>query len=332
MPKTSKYPRFRAHTKRGKGGQRWTSYWLDNRGMGKPDTPLGNDYDAALLKWAELNSGLSSTAGTLEEAFAGWERDVLPKKTGETHTGYVKNLRRLRPVFGPAAWSAVKLPMLREYLKKRSGKTQANREIALLHQVWNWARAEGLTELHFPAAGMERSRWKNPEKPRQREVSDEAFAAIYKHADTVLRDALDIASATGLRVRDVLELKLPNVRGDKLIARAGKTGKTAEFDLAASSVLPPLIERRRASKAPHVFLLDAGRQVTERMLSDRFARAREAAATEVPECAGLYLRDMRKRAAQLAGDIDEASKLLQHSSRAVTRRHYAGKDRVRPVR
>ena len=144
---------------------------------------------------------------------------------------------------------------------------------------------------------------------------------------------MDIASATGLRVRDVLGLRLSDVREGKLVVKAGKTGKTAEFDLNESAILPPLIERRRQSKAPHLSMLDCdGGQVTERMLRDRFERARDAAVKDVPECAGLYLRDLRKRAAQLAGSLDEASNLLQHSSRAVTRKHYAGNDKVRPVR
>lgn len=60
--------------------------------------------------------------------------------------------------------------------------------------------------------------------------------------------------------------------------------------------------------------------------------SRDVAAKDCPEVAGMYLRDMRKRAAQLSGSLEDASRLLQHSSTAVTRRHYRGGDRVRPVR
>ena len=44
----------------------------------------------------------------------------------------------------------------------------------------------------------------------------------------------------------------------------------------------------------------------------------------------MYLRDMRSRAADLAGDIDEASKLLQHSSKALTRKHCRTKAETGP--
>ena len=51
------------------------------------------------------------------------------------------------------------------------------------------------------------------------------------------------------------------------------------------------------------------------------------------EIRAMYLRDMRSRAADLAGDIGEASKLLQHSSQRLTERHYRTKaEKLRAVR
>jgi integrase len=335
MPKISKHPKLRVHVKRGKSGQVWTSYSYDMRGTGEKDIPLGRDLAAALKKWDELHNERPRTAGTLEEAFRRWESEVLPNyESDETRKGYAKNLRKIRPVMGAATWDAVTLPDLKEYLRKRTGKTQANREVSLLSVIWNWARTEGLTDLPWPAHGMTRSKWKNAESARDVEVSDEAFEAIYKHADEILRDAMDLATATGLRVKDVLGMLMTDFRQDELRAKAGKTGKRATFPLAQSDVLPRLIEKRKTSKALHLYMLTApnGHQVSYRMLNDRFVKARAAAAKELPECAGLVLRDMRKRAAQLAEDLDEASKLLQHSSKAVTRKHYRGGDRIRPVR
>lgn len=205
MPKRSKHPRLRVHIKRGKAGQAWTSYWFDNRGTGQPDAPLGTDYDAALLRWAELRQGALRITGTVEEALRRYERDVLT-------------------------------------------------------------------------------------------------------------------------------LRLSDVRGGKLVVTAAKTGKRAEFALDASAVLPAIIARRRLSRSLHIYLLDAGRVVTERMLHDRFIVARAKAAQEAPEVTGLYLRDIRKFAAQLAPDTASAAALLQHSSEAVTRRHYAPTAKLRPVR
>lgn len=338
MPKVSKHPKLRVSVKRGKAGQVWTSYWYDMRGTGKPDVPLGTDHAAALRKWAELHLDAPRMAGTLEEAFRAWEHAAdgleATKLAAETRRGYAKCLRALRPVFGGARWEDVTLPVLARYVRERSAKTRARQEMQVLSVIWGWARLQGLTALVYPGVGMQRSGWQGTAGTRQVEVSDAAFAALYKHADPCLRDALDIATATGLRVMDVLGLRLSDVRDGQLVAQAGKTGKRGEFDLTASAVLTPLIERRKALRGvEHVFLLAAGRRpVTYRRLADRFTQARAAAAKECPECATLWLRDMRKRAAQLSGSLAEASKLLQHSSLSVTSQHYRQADKLRPVR
>lgn len=340
MPKASKYPKLRVYVKRGKAGQVWTSYAYDNRGSGKKDIPLGSDRTIALQQWAEIHFDAPRIAGTLEEAFRAWEvRGIERRADGtergrETVAGYLRCLKELRPVFGPARWDEVTMPVLAAYVQARSAKARAKQEMQLLAVIWSWARLDGLTALPWPAADMGNSGWSGKKKARQVEVSDEAFNALHRHADQTLRDALDIATATGLRVHDVLGLRLSDIQGGRLIVRAQKTGKRAEFDLSASRVLPPIIDRRQAMQhVEHDYILAAGRKaVGYRALFDRFADARAKAAKEVPECAGLFLRDMRKRAAQIAGTTAAASQLLQHSSEAITRMSYKPADKVTPAR
>lgn len=67
--------------------------------------------------------------------------------------------------------------------------------------------------------------------------------------------------------------------------------------------------------------------MTYRMLSRRWEDAAYRAEVTSDEALGkhigsMYLRDTRSFAANLADDIDEASKLLDHANFAVTRRHY----------
>lgn len=225
------------------------------------------------------------------------------------------------------------MPVLRQYVQARSAKGRARQEMQLLSVIWDWARLDGMTALPWPATGMQRSGWKGAQGVWQIEVSDAAFAALHRHADQCLRDALDIASACGLRVMDVLGLRLSDVRGGELVSTAGKTGKRGEFDLAASLVLQPIIDRRRAMRGvDHRFLLAAGaKPVTYRMLAARFDKARAAASKEVPECAAIWLRDMRKYAGQLAPDLHAASKLLQHGSLSTTRQSHRQGDKLKPA-
>lgn len=336
MPTRTHYPRFRVSVKRGKKGQVWTSYWYDNRGTGRPDIALGTDHAAALAKWAEIEAGGPRVRGTLEEAFAAWEvRGIDSRASGtprkpETIAGYRKCLAAMRETFRHARWEDVTLPVLAQYIRKRTAKGRAKQEMQLLSVIWGWARLEGMTALPWPAVGMQASGWKGPTNARQVQVTDDQFAAIYKHADQVLRDYMDIATATGLRGHDVCTLTLGSVRGGYLVHDAGKTGKRAEFELAGSLLLP-LIERRRAMRGPeHLYLLAAGKKpVTYRAIVERFHKARAAAG---PDCADVWLRDLRKRAAQLSPTLAAASELLQHSSLSVTRKNYRQGDRLKPVR
>jgi hypothetical protein len=338
MPKKSKYPRLRVHVRKGKSGQVWTSYWYDMRHEGKPDISLGSDYEQALKLWDEIHNQKPRIIGTCQEAFDAWEKEVLPTYTSKvTKAGYAGSLRHLRPVFNTATWDAITFPVLKQYLKKRTAKTQGNREMALFSIIWRWAYGEGYTALPWPAAGMERSKWKNKEEARVFEVSDALFAAIYSEAAPPLRDCMDLASATGLRLTDCRTLLMPS--SDLLRVKASKTGKTLEFDVSTSPVLSQLVAKRKAVNASSLLFLvtSTGRTVSARMLRDWWDEAREKAAKKHPEMAdqlrAMYLRDMRKRAADLAEDLSEASKLLQHSSEAITAAHYRTKaTKVRPVR
>lgn len=326
--KKSKYPRLRSHTRKGAGGQVWVSYWYDMRGTGKPDVALGTDYALAIQQWDKLTNHIPLTRGRLQEAIDRWRDEVLPTyAVSGTRAQYKTNLKYIEPVFGRAGWHEITLPVLRQYLDKRTHKTQGNRELALLSIIWNKARLWGLTELAWPAVGVRG--WKNPENKRQVEVTDDLFNAVYKHADRLLRDSMDIATATGMRIGDVRTIVMPV--GGVLRFRASKTGKWAEFDVAQSPVLSALVARREAMKAHSVMLLttDTGRQASERMLLERWNKAKAAAGVEYPSLAdalaGLYNRDMRKRAADLAGDLGSAAALLQHSSTKVTADHYFNK-------
>lgn len=335
---TKKHARLRHHARKRTSGKVVIYYFYDMRGTGEPDVPLGSDYAEAIKKWDELHNRKPRIAGTIEEAFAEWEKEKLPKyKNKGTRDIYTRNLRHIRPVFGPATWDSVTLPHLKAYLDRRSAKTIGNREMALLSIVWNYARLKGFTALPWPAAGMERSGWKNKENARTFEVTDALFDAVYAKADPLLRACMDIATATGLRLTDVRTIAMPN--NGLLRFQANKTAKPAYFEVASSPILSAVLARRQAIKADHVMFLSAenGRPVTASMLRGRYDKARIAAAEEAEKAGetdlaasirAMFLRDMRKRASDMAGTVEEASKLLQHSSVEVTKKHY----RTKPLR
>jgi integrase len=328
MPKKTPFPRLRSHVRKGAHGQVWCSWYYDGRPDGEKDTPLGSDYEQAIVRWRELHEHKPRIAGTLQEAFERWSVEVLPTYSSiETRKGYARSLKIITPVFGPATWDQVTPKTITGYLKTRSAKTQGNREMALLSVIWAWAMTEELVEKKFPLLGVRG--WKNKESPRQMEVTDALFAAVYGQASTMLQNAMDLASATGLRLTDCRTVQIPP--GDVLRVRSSKTGKSAEFSLTESLVLSRLVTERRKNTASHLMLLttSTGRPVSARMLRDRWDEAREKAALAHPELAdelrAMYLRDMRKYASDQCETVEEASKLLQHSSIAVTLKHYRTK-------
>lgn len=329
MPKKSKYPGLRSHSWRTKGGEVRTAYYYDRRGTGEPDTPLGIDYAEALKRWHEIRYERPREAGRVIEAIKRWEAEALPLyKSETTRRDYSLCLTQLRPVFGAARWEDVTFPLLKAYLKKRTAKTRANRELAVLSVIWRWAQGEGLTAVPWPAAGMERSRWKNAEQAREIEVTPALFAAVYEHADQVLRDAMDISSATGLRVTDTRTVVIPS--DGILRGRASKTAKAFAIDIASSPTLAPLLKRRQSYRAAHILLLSTptGRMVSYLMLRDRWNLAREAAAKDpknkaiAADLQRLILRDMRKLAANEAQTLEAAAELLQHDDKRLTGKHY----------
>lgn len=323
-------------------------YVYDMRPEGKPDVKLGKDRAAAIARWDEIHNKLPRIRGTLEEAFSRWEEEKLPKyDNAGTRRTYGQNLKELRKTFARSTWDAVKLPHLVKYLEFRKAKTQANREVALLSVIWNQARLWGMTAVPFPAHGMKRAKWKNPEGVRRFKVTTELFELVYSVAEPMLRDCMDLSTATGMRLTDCRTIELPP--DNVLRLDASKTGKEADFDLALSEVLPELLKRRRRLREAsdgldHARLLTMpdGSEVTEAKLRGAYDRARDRAYVIASiwnddalarGVRSMWLRDMRKRASDLAADDEAASKLLQHSSVALTRKHYrTDPPKLRPVR
>ncbi len=155
-------------------------YFYDMRPEGLPDKALGKNRDEAIAQWEELHLGRPRIRGRLREAIQRWLREELPTYDySGTRRNYKMHLKRVDAVLGIMTWDQVTLIVIKQYLKDRRNTkdpnkpalVQANWEMAALQIVWNWARqmaregsSEAYTTLPWPAAGMERSGWKNPEQ------------------------------------------------------------------------------------------------------------------------------------------------------------------------
>jgi hypothetical protein len=181
--------------------QKGESYYYVKNGKPRRWLPLGDDYPIALGKWAVLEgqpipdrAHLQPDRGLVHEG-----RD--PGKAPRTQRDNEAELANLEAVFGASVidtitpvdvatyrasrWSKKKL---KEGEQPKLAKTRANREIALLSDVFNFARERGFTTMPNPCTGVER----NQERGRDRYPEDEEFDAIYAEGDELLQDAMDL--------------------------------------------------------------------------------------------------------------------------------------------
>lgn len=292
-------------------------------------TPLGRERAAALLAWARLEGTEPDlSACTFEVVALRYAREVIPTKACRTQQDNLKELERLRAVFGRVLIDAIKPHHVRAYMDKRgeTAKARANREKALLSHIFNKAREWGFTSAANPCQGVKGFK----EAGRDRYVTDTEFRAVWEQAHPTVRDAMDLALLTGQRPADVLKIRREDVRDGALWVVQNKTGAKRAIEL--SGQLAALVERiearPRERSGPWLIQDDQGQALTARTLRTRFDKAREVAGVS------FQFRDLRAKAATDTGDLAHSQKLLGHTSRGMTE-HYVKQrigEKVKPLR
>lgn len=291
---------------------------------GQKKIPLGDDLNAARMKWAELENNQAVGIHTFKAIAERYRREIIPQKSDKTQREQKPQLDSLIKVFGEMHIDQIKPQHVRQYLDKRSAKVMANREIALLSHLWNKAREWGYTEKENPCAGVK----KHTEKARGVYVSDAEFNAVLAHADEPLQDAMLLAYHTGQRLSDVLKMTRHDIKDGAIWIEQNKTGKRLAVELIGdlAEAVNAMLKRRRTATGIYLVQTDAGRPLTYTMLRKRFDAARDDAGVN------FQFRDIRPKAATDSGSLADAQALLGHESSATTRKHYRHIERVQPVK
>jgi integrase len=340
-----------------------TYYFLDTGARPRREIPLGQDYVAAVQKWAELTTSGTAPGNliTFRHVAERYQREVLPAKAPATRALNLRELANLYKFFDdpPGPLELIDPIHVRQYLDWRAkttlvqkraqnevrtaagrpplpihgkeGQVPANREKALFSHIWNFAREKGLTGKANPCAGIKGYR----EDGRDIYVDDEVYQAVRETAEEPLRDALDLAYLTGQRPADVLKVSRNDIKDGALSITQGKTGKKLRISIEGQ--LAALVERIKARKVTGITLITAegGTPMTRYELRGAFDRARAAAATARPALADrireFQFRDLRAKAGtdkEESSGMAAAQDQLGHSTPQMTAhyvRHRRGK-------
>lgn len=163
---------------------------------------------------------------------------------------------------------------------------------------------------------------------------------MYAQAPAELKDAMDLAYLTGQRPADVLKASTADINDEFLLVGQGKTQKRLRIRLhngttatSLSTFLGELRERKAMAGISTTSLITNknGLRMSYAMLRNRWDEAREKAAVKAAAAGDSTLsvairqfqfRDIRPKAASEIEDITDASRLLGHSTEAMTKRVY----------
>jgi len=298
-------------------------------------TPLGSNLAEAKRKWAELEcQPVPADVRSLSYIFDRYEQEVSPTKAPRTQRDDSERLKQLRPVFGHCLIDSITPQYIRRYLDARTAKVRANREIALFSAIFNKAREWGYTNKPNPVQGVA----KNKESGRTLYVTDEMFALVYKNADPIIQDALDLSYLTGQRPADVFKLKWDQIREGAIWLEQRKTKAKLRIELIGE--LAEVIERIKARGAREVTILtDPKGQPLKPFgyFRSHFDKARDKAEREAQELGISFerfqLRDLRAKAASDLESMSQARKLLGHATENMTRQYVRARvgEKVMPV-
>ena len=291
-------------------------YWTPK---GAPKVRLGVSFGEAMIRYAQVAEpaiGKLRIGAVMDD----YIKSVVPSKKPRTQEDYLGAISRLRPIFGGMWPEDLKPCQVYEYLDRRTGKTQANREVAVLSNVMQHCIRKGLISAN-PCRQVRR----NPESPKTREVLTAEVDAFKPHCPEWLQAYIDLKCLVGLRQGDMLRLGLFAIRDDGLFCETGKRGKRLLFNWtpALRAAVDQCKALRRKPSEPRLF------PITSSGFKSAWARAMKDYKGD-----GFAENDLRAKVATEAIDMGmDATSMMGHSTDAVTRRHYIrGTRKVSPLR
>lgn len=154
-------------------------------------------------RYQEIIAPTPRTVGDLLVEWAAQEHQGLAEGTLKEYRRHIN--ATLLPVFKSVPIQRLRRGMVAQYLERR-GNTSANREIACLGTVFEWAMRRGLADEN-PTRGVRR----NKESARKRYVTNQELGQALRRTTPEFRDFLLAAYLTGFRQGDLRALERAQV-------------------------------------------------------------------------------------------------------------------------
>lgn len=289
-------------------------------------TKLGTT-EAAMLEALEAIVLGDDEIRTMRELLDHYQLRELPKRAQTTHADlrrYIGIWRKAVGHFMPDQVKPKVIYQVMDLMKPVAG----NRAVALLSDVYRYGIRRGVAEDN-PCRLVRRNR----ERPRDRYVTDEEVAAVQAIAPPVVRLAMEIAVVTGYDLGVILGIRLEDLRDGTLYAGRTKTGRQGKRPYRLVGRLAAAVEEARGLRRRHdmpllsAYLLpnSRGQRYTVSGFESLWQRVQRR--YEAMGGTRFQFRDLRAKAASDSQTLEEAADRLDHSSSAVTKRHYRRKPR-----
>lgn len=171
--------------------------------------------------WAAYEASVGDgrqTVGWLMGLFRDSEQfERLADKTKKDYRKAIENMLAVPVgggVFGSIALDRVNRRAIRSYLDNYPSPVAANRHVAILKSAWNW----GLERYELPENACQGVR-PNPEKPRDRYVTDAEYQKVLALAPPKVAQYMEISYLLRARFSEVRNIATSDVMDDCVVLR-----------------------------------------------------------------------------------------------------------------
>lgn len=298
---------------------------------GKSEFLLGKTLIAAHRTWVQ-RAAIYEDAQLIKHLLERYSIQVSSVKAArsyQTETPIIKNLISAFGHMPIGTLRAVHVYKMKDKIGQRS-ESLANQHIAVLSHAYTKAIEWGYVDQH-PIKG---NVIKYGVKQRERYAEDWEVDAFLSVANPMIKVYVPLKLMLGLRKGDMLSVRLSDLKEDGIHAIQNKTGKkiTIKWDDELRTAINNIRALPRKVGTMFLFATRAGKPYikadhTTSGFDSVWRRSMDKALAETDLTERFTEQDLRAKAGSDATEAEAVDK-LDHSSAAVTRKHYRRKGKV----